>query len=115
MLLLNVHNQKYLPYLITIVLVTGFATIFKSGHIKVSIIAGMRLLSVLFTLRKGFSSLQKNYSSVSLCEMFYRVYCNRRARIRVGRVVVVDIARRVDIPRIISIAPISGTQAHIRR
>ena len=115
MLLLNVHNQKYLPYLITIVLVTGFATIFESGHIKVSIIAGMRLLSVLFTLRKGFSSLQKNYSSVSLCEMFYRVYCNRRARIRVGRVVVVDIARRVDIPRIISIAPISGTQAHIRR
>lgn len=38
---------------------------------------------------------------------------NRREPIRVGRVVVVDVARRVDIPRIIRIATIRRAQPHV--
>ena len=49
-----------------------------------------------------------------LCEGLISVaYAIRGKPIRVRRVVVVDVAARVDIPRIVRVATISGPQTHV--
>ena len=89
---------------------------FPSRTSRPALSALLHRLSIVFPSGMDFGSLCIMVGTLLLCKSSISLcYHNRGEAVRVARVVVVDVACRIDIPDIISIAAVSRTQTDILR